>query len=168
MKKQIIIPLIFIIPFSSWSQKTIKTETPCTEEVLFKTPGRWLNTSSGYYINNAGLNFQSNQMKEVTKRVDAIHELMVKIYPQPLAVDAAWYPTLAYGSFAEQITYGRNSHGASDYTVVKKSQLQHSVMCAVFFPHGCKGDSPNEIWPDTRAKQPPGSPFLQIRLKLPP
>ena len=147
LKKYFIIIFLFSSQSSSWSQKTIKTETPCTEEILFKTPGRWLNTSSGYYINNDGLNFQSNQIKEVTKRVDAIHELMVKIYPQPLAVDAAWYPTLAYGSFAEQITYGRNSHGALDYTVVKKKPVAAFGYVCGFFPHGCKGDNPNEIWP---------------------
>ena len=43
------VPLPLIIPRVKSSSKT---EIPCTDEVLSQTPGRWLNTSSGYYINN--------------------------------------------------------------------------------------------------------------------
>jgi hypothetical protein len=51
MKKQIIIFFLLAFQLQSWSQTTIKTSTPCSDEVLFKTPGRWLNSSSGYYMN---------------------------------------------------------------------------------------------------------------------
>src|SRR5678816_698833 len=95
MKKHVFIICLCFNLCSAQSQKFVKTETACTDGVLFKTPGRWLNTSSNYYINNDGLNLQSNQIKEVTNRVDAIHELIAKIYTQPMGIDAAWYRTLS-------------------------------------------------------------------------
>src|SRR4030095_11832922 len=145
-KKIFTILLAFITCLSLLSQNTIKTTSPCIDEVLFKTPGRWLNTSTNYYINNDRLNFQSNQIKEVTKRVDAIHELIAKTYPQPMALDAAWYRKLSYGSFAEQITYGRNSYGALDYAAVKKKPVAAFGYVCGFFPYFCNQSNPKEIW----------------------
>jgi hypothetical protein len=106
-----------------------------------------LNTSSGYYINNDGLNFQSNQIREVTNRVDAIYQLLQKVCPQPMGLDAAWYRTLHYGSFAEQIRFGRNSQGALDYTAIKKKPLATFGYVCGFFPYGCNRSDPKVSWP---------------------
>ena len=53
MKKQIIIFFLFLIHFSSWSQKVIKTDIPCNDELLFKTPGRWLTAYGGLLDNGS-------------------------------------------------------------------------------------------------------------------
>src|SRR4030095_2016289 len=137
MKRQVTILFLFLVSLSCWGQKFIKTETACTDEVLIKTPGRWLNTSTNYYINNDGLNLQSNQIKELSRRLDAIHEMIEKIYPQPIALDAAWYRTLNYGGFAEQITYTRNSQGALDYGVVREKPVARFGYVCGFFPYYC-------------------------------
>ncbi len=146
MKKQFTILFLLLIHLLSWAQKTIKTEKPCSDEVLVETPGRWLNTSTNYYINNDGLNFQSSQVKEVMKRVDAFHELIAKTYPKPTGLDAAWYRTLSQGSFAEQIRYSKNSQGAVEFTAIKKKPVATFGYVCGFFPYGCSSN-PNEIWP---------------------
>jgi hypothetical protein len=63
-----------------------------------------------------------------------------------MALDAAWYRKLTYGSFAEQITYGRNSYGALDYTAVKKKPVAAFGYVCGFFPYFCNQSNPKEIW----------------------
>jgi hypothetical protein len=145
MKRQATILFLFLVSLSCLGQKFIKTETPCAEEVLFKTPGRWLNTSSNYYINNDGLNLQSNQIKEVTNRVDAIHELIAKIYTQPMGIDAAWYRTLSAVGFAEQFRIGRDNQGRLEYNPIKKKTGAAFGYVCGFFPYACSNTA-HEIW----------------------
>ena len=72
MKKQIIILLLFIIQFSSWSQvRTIKTTTPCTDEVLYKTPGKWIRGYDFWKADHVA--FNQSQQQEVINRLNKIH-----------------------------------------------------------------------------------------------
>ena len=85
MKKQITIFLLIIIHLSAWSQKTIPTDGPCNKAMAEKAKGRW--------IKNADNLFTTTQQPEVFKRLDAIHQLVLKIYPEPTGVDAVWHRT---------------------------------------------------------------------------
>ena len=45
MKKQIFILLLFILHFSSWSQKSITTDGPCTDAMAMQAKGKWIKTT---------------------------------------------------------------------------------------------------------------------------
>jgi hypothetical protein len=147
MKKQITILFLFIIQLSSWSQKTIKTEIPCTDAVLFKTPGRWL--MAGGLLDNGSEYIPLNkaQVKETTKRMDAVHQFILGIYPQPMGLDAAWHHTIGRSSFGEQVNYVKNSRGNPERVALQEKPVATFGYVCGFFRHYCNPHDPKEIWP---------------------
>ena len=143
MKKQIIIFLFFTIHFSSWSQNTIKTTTPCSDEVLFKTPGRWLKDALLDY--SEGLNLTSTQKKEILNRLDAIHQMMLGLYPHPMALDAAWHHSIGYSTFAEQVKYEPNNQGIINRVALKEKPVASFIYSSAFFRYDCNPNKANEI-----------------------
>src|SRR5215212_1829226 len=86
MKKQLtILILLFFNCLSAWSQTFVKTTTPCNDELLKKTPGRWLEPGKSF-----SAKVSPQQQKEIQTRLDAIHQLLFNIYPSPVALDAKW------------------------------------------------------------------------------
>ena len=146
MKQQVVIILFLVIHFSSWSQKTIKTNVPCSDEVLFKTPGKWFISYGGMLDNGSEyIPFTKAQVKETTTRMDDVRDMMIKIYPQPMGVDAAWYHSIGRGSFGEQVKYVKNGDRWDREALVEKPVAAYGFVCG-FFRHGCNGSNPNEIW----------------------
>ena len=74
MKKQITLLFLLLIHLSAWSQKTIPTDGPCTNAMAEKAKGRWIKAADNLHT--------TTHQAEVFKRVDAIHELVLKIYPE--------------------------------------------------------------------------------------
>ena len=83
MTKQIIILLILTIQYSSWGQKSIVTDGHCTDAMAHEIKGRWIQTS-----NNG-----SHNSKETNNRLNEIHDMVLKMYPQPKGLDAVWHRT---------------------------------------------------------------------------
>lgn len=85
MKKNLTILLLFLfICTSAWSQgKYIKTTTPCDNELLKKTPGRWMPISKGL-----DAKVSKSQGQEIVNRLNVIHQWVHNIYPSPMAFDA--------------------------------------------------------------------------------
>ena len=145
MKINFIILVSLIIPFSSWSQgRTIKTTTPCDDEVLFKTPGQWFKYTDVWQVDH--IKFNSSQQQEVVKRVDKISEMIKKIYPEPMGVDAAWKRTLGYSTFGDQVTYIRIDQFTLDRKVLVEKPVANFGFVSGFFRHFCATDNVNEIW----------------------
>src|SRR6266498_4537844 len=156
MKKQLtLLILLFFNCMFAWSQKTIKTETPCTDEVLFKTPGRWLTAYGGLLDNGsayAGLN--KSQVKEGTNRMDAVHQTLLKLYPEPMAIDAEWHHTVGKSSFGEQVKWVKNSQGVLNMETIKEKPVAvFSYNCA-FFRYYCNPNNAHEIWPGSPGETP--------------
>ena len=148
MKKEIIILFVLILHLCSWSQKTIKTSIPCDDNVLFKTHGRWLTAHGGLLdLGSEHLGFNKTQVKEVTTRMDAVHQLMLKIYPQPMAIDAEWHHTIGYGTFGEQVKFVKNSQGILNIEAVKVKPVARFGYVCGFFRYYCNPNNSNEIWP---------------------
>jgi hypothetical protein len=143
MKKQIIILLLLIIHFPSWSQNVIKSSTPCNDDVLYKTPGRWFKYTDVWQVDHIA--FNKSQQQEITNRVDKIHAMMQKIYPEPIGLDVAWKRTLGYSTFADQVTYERTSEFSLDRKVIVENPVASFGYVAGFFRHFC-GKDPHEIW----------------------
>ena len=104
MKKQIIIFLLLILHLSSWSQKSITTDGPCTDAMAMQAKGKWIKTTHE----------QASKSKEVNNILDEIHNMVMKIYPQPTGVDVAWHTTEGisyFGSKQKSYPYPDGSPG---------------------------------------------------------
>lgn len=146
MKKYIITFCLFLIQFSSWGQgRAIKSPTPCDDEVLYKTPGRWFKGANVWQTDHIG--FNKAQQQEVLNRMDAVHQMMLAIYPQPLGVDVAWHHTLGYSTFGDQVTYIRTDPFSLDRKTVVEKPVASFGYVAGFFRHFCSTKDPLEIWP---------------------
>ena len=145
MKEQIIIFFLLVSHFSSWSQNVIKTSTPCTDEVLFKTPGRWLKAYNGLLDYSESLHLTGIQKKEILNRLDAIHQMMLGLYRQPMALDAAWHHSINHGTFAEQVKYEPNSQGVLDRVALEEKPVAVFNYTSGFLRHYCNPNNTNEI-----------------------
>lgn len=148
MKKQIIIFFFSAIHFLAWGQDTknpIKTSTPCKNEVLFNTAGRWIKGA----LNDLGSEYiplNPTQIKEVTHRIESIHKLMFSIYPEPLGIDAVWNPVLGRSSFAEQVKYVRNSQNILNREAIVEKPVASFYYRNGFFRYYCNPNNEFEIW----------------------
>lgn len=78
--------------------------------------------------------------------MNAVRDMLMKIYSEPIGVDAAWHHSIGRGSFAEQVRYVTNSQGISNpEALVDKPVASYGFFCG-FFRHICNGQNPNEIW----------------------
>ena len=142
MKKQIIILFFFIIQVPSWSQKLIKTNGPCTQEKCWKANGKWI--KSGDDI-SPYLNFSKPQQQEALKRLNAVHDLLLKIYPEPTGVDAVWGTSLGNGHFGSLAKYSVNSDGQIRFDYLKEV-LTPSLKWGCGFPgYYCANDKENTM-----------------------
>lgn len=100
MKKQLtLLPLLLFTGIFVNSQgNLIKTDTPCDNELLKKTPGEWMKTGHVY---NPTLTKQ--HLQEMEKRLNTIHRWAQNIYPSPMAFDAVNTYSASYDDFASQI-----------------------------------------------------------------
>jgi hypothetical protein len=146
MKKGILLISLFIAHQSSFTQNKIKTTTPCSDEVLFKTPGRWLKAYNGLLDYSEGLGLTSAQKKAILNRLDTIHQMMLEIYPEPMALDAAWHHSIGYSTFAEQVNYEPNSQGTLNRVALKEKPVASFSYTSGFFRHYCNPNNSTEIW----------------------
>src|SRR5688572_15335855 len=148
MKKQITIFFILIIYLSSWSQNTIKTTTPCNNDVLFKTPGKWFTNYGGMLDNGSEyIPFNKAQVNETVTRMNAVRDILMKIYPEPMGVDAAWHHSIGRGSFGEQVKYVKNSQGEQSPEAKKEKPVAVFGFVCGFFRYMCNPKNAHEIWP---------------------
>jgi hypothetical protein len=85
MKKLLTILLLFFFNCTFFFGQTwMKTDIPCSKELLLKTPGAWLGVGKGY---SAKLTKQ--ELLQVESRLNTIHEWVRAIHPSPMAFDAS-------------------------------------------------------------------------------
>jgi hypothetical protein len=145
MKKKFFLFFFLLTQFSSRGQHAIKTTTSCSDEVLFKTAGKWF---TGGMLDNGSeyIPFNKAQVKETATRMDKVREMLFKIYPEPMGVDIEWHHTIGRGSFGEQVKYVKNSHGILNReALVEKPIASYGFVCG-FFRHYCNPHDPKEIW----------------------
>ena len=146
MKSHILTFLFLLVHLTSWNQKAIKTETPCSDQVLFKTPGKWFTDYGGLLDNGSEyIPLKRAQVNETIKRMNAVRDMLVKLYPEPMGVDPAWHHSIGRGSFAEQVKYVQRGDRFDREALIEKSVASYGFFCG-FFRHICNGQNPNEIW----------------------
>jgi len=145
MKKRILILFFLFICFSSRSQHFIKSTVPCNDALMQKIPGRWIKDKDNVYAPN----LNKTQIQEMLNRLNQIQELVLKTYPTPVGVDAAWRPQVGEELFASQIKFSKTSSGDSKYDFVNSIPVGYSSYTSGFFAYYC-GRNPYEIrtgWP---------------------
>ena len=143
MKKAFIILSVCFTQFSLRSQTIFKTAIPCSDSVLFNTPGRWFKGTNVWQTDHIA--FNRAQQQEVLARMDSVHKMMLNIYRQPLGVDVAWNHTLGYSTFGDQVTYVRTDQFTLDRKTLVEKPVASFGYVAGFFRHFC-GKHENEIW----------------------
>ena len=140
VKKQLIILLLLVISYSSRSQNII-TSTPCNDALLQKTPGRWVKQNDLLYATG----IFKQQQAEVLKRLDAIHQLVLNTYPEPVGVDAAWHRGTGNGLFGASVKYRTNTGGIT-FDLEKGTPIATYNYTAGFFRYNCNPNNKNEMW----------------------
>lgn len=89
--------------------------------------------------------FNKAQVNETVTRMNVVRDMLMKIFPEPMGVDAAWHHSIGYGSFGEQVRYVKNNQDVwNREAIIKKPVASYGFVCG-FFKHGCNRSNPNEI-----------------------
>ena len=149
MKKQItILILLFLIHLSSWSQNTIPTKTPCTSAMAYNEKGRWIKRADNL--------FTTTSQAEVFKRLDAMHQMVLEVYPEPVGVDAAWHRTNRNQFFANQVRIDQTPDGVMRRNEVNGIPVATYYYYAGFFSYFCDDSKTNTMrrgWPGEASSQ---------------
>ncbi len=140
MKKQIIIFLFLVIHCSSWSQKPIPTDGPCTDAMIQKVKGKWVKS---YDLGESNSAKYKDQQPEAYKRLDTIHNMMVKIYPQPIGIDAVWHRAIGISYFGTKRKY--NGDKVSSFEYLNLPHFSKYYYNCLFFAYYCGNG--NFMWP---------------------
>lgn len=108
MKIKITAAIIFFFLLSPvvWCQgRLVKTTSPCNDELLKKTPGRWMPMGHRFYAN-----ITKPQEQEIVNRLTMIHQLAFNVLPAPIAFDALpFFSSSSDYRFASLLTINRSS-----------------------------------------------------------
>ena len=140
MKKQIF--LFFLLLFNctfAWSQKFIKTSTPCDDELLLKTPGAWLAASKRYSTKTT-----QQELQQIENRLNTIRQWTQNIYPKPMAFDAVNTYYASDANFASQIKIQQTQVGFRNSFINGIPTILYSYYVK-FCRYGCNARTPNEI-----------------------
>ena len=140
MKKQIAIICLLLNSVFAWSQNFVKISAPCTDELVQKTPGRWINVEDNIYapeLNKA-------QLPEIAKRLDNIQQFVLKTYSTPIGVDAVWQRIVNDGLFCLQLKFSKTSEGELKYDIVNGIPVASYYYSCGFFRYSCSSE-PNQM-----------------------
>ena len=140
MKKQITIICLLLNSVFARSQNFVKMSSPCTDALMQKTPGRWINVKDNIYapeLNKA-------QLPEIAKRLDNIQKFVLKTYPTPIGVDAVWQRIVNDEFFCSQLKFSNTSEGELKYDIVNGIPVASYYYSSGFFRYSC-GSEPNQM-----------------------
>ena len=142
MKTQIIFLFLLIVHCSSWSQNGMPTDGPCTNDMLLKVKGKWIKSSDLGESNSP--NYKAQQ-QEAYKRLDEIHNMVLKIYPQPIAVDAVWHRSIGLSYFGTGRKYYTNRDDVLTFDYSNLPSFTRYYYRCGFFAYYCGNG--NFMWP---------------------
>ena len=137
MKKQFILLLVITIPSSLWSQKSIPTAVPCTDAMAHNAKGKWIKA------NDLG----SYNSKETNSRLDEIHAMILRIYPQPTGVDAVWHRAAGVSYFASKRNYYQTSDRGLTFDYANLPHFTYYYYNVGFFRYQCEYGKNNSMLP---------------------
>ncbi|HET6766366.1 MAG TPA: hypothetical protein VFH08_03170 [Chitinophagaceae bacterium] len=140
MKKHLtILLLLFLNCTFAWSQKFIKTSSPCDDELLLKTPGAWLAASKRYSTKT-----NQQELQQIENRLNTIRQWTQNIYPKPVAFDAVNTYYASDANFASQIKIQQTQVGFRNSFINGIPTILYSYYVK-FCRYGCSSRTPNTI-----------------------
>jgi len=140
MKKKIsFLLLLSFLHLSSWSQKSIKTNGACTDSVAVQAKGRWMKDP----IFDRG----STNNAETNKRIDAIHNLVLRTYSQPAGVDAAWNRATGVSYFGAKRKYHSAISGSPTFDYSNLPHFFQYYYNVGLFGYHCEYGKTNSLLP---------------------
>ena len=135
MKKQIPILLLLVLHFSSRSQTTIPTDGPCTDAMVMQVKGKWIKYQD------------PPTSKEVDNILNELHNMVIKIYPQPTGVDAAWGKNEGKSDFGAKRKFSTRPDGSTTYEDIEPPHFRKYDYRCGFFPYTCDVYNKNRMLP---------------------
>jgi len=137
MKKQFIILFLFSLQASAQNPHfpKVKISVPCNDEFINNYKGKWLihePVSAPDYHD------------EAMRRLNAMNDLIRKIYPQPTGGDAGWSAAFAKTSFADEVKFIPVKDRDPEETKTKLNPVYRYNYTCGLSPWVCTGN-PNEI-----------------------
>lgn len=137
MKKQLVLLFLLSICMLSYSQTKNFIKKPCTDEIAQKADGRWMKTTD----------LGSTNSKECIDRLDAIHELILKIYPEPKGVDAVWHRSEGVSYFGSKRKYFKDNNGYLTFDYMNTPHFLQFSYTAGFFRYQCEYGKTHSLIP---------------------
>jgi len=125
--------LFFSIPLLSWCQNTASTTSPCTDALAQTIKGKWMKL-----YDNAG-NITPVQKQEAYKRLDIIHNILLKIYPDPVGIDIRESRSAGIAYFGSTRKYRFTEDNELTFDYVKLLPIKSYSYFANCTPHYCAG-----------------------------
>ncbi|HEU4859173.1 MAG TPA: hypothetical protein VFT15_05020 [Chitinophagaceae bacterium] len=139
MKKQFFILLLLIIHLLSIGQgdNNIKTELPCTDAMAQDVKGKWIQTANNGTYNT----------KETNSRLDEIHNMILKMYPQPTGMDIVWHRTAGMSYFGSKHKYYKTNDDRLTFDYLNLPHFTYYYYNAGFFNYQCEYGKTNSLMP---------------------
>lgn len=131
MKKQIILLFPLSASLLSFSQNTSSKKESCTDAIAQNTKGRWV---PNY---DMATSVTKTQKQESYKRLDAVHNILLKMFPQPIGVDVRVNRSASYGYYGTTRKYKLTQDDRLDFDYLKKIPILTFSYFANFSPHYC-------------------------------
>jgi hypothetical protein len=81
----------------------------CNDETIMHIKGSWKRKSDAGVKPNGG--FPNDQLQQVSSRIDKMEKLLQAAYPEPMGIEAGWYPMIGGGVLVKDgpVPYGLQS-----------------------------------------------------------
>lgn len=144
MNQQIIIFLLFTTQLCAQNRDPnphfpkLKISVPCTQEFLENYKGKWL--TPNHTFNHVSTSYSQGAMS----RINQIHGIIKKIYPQPIGSDAYWmggYSKIDFAFTVKYVTEGDRTQ--REY--LQRRQVEGWSYHTILFAWICS-ENKNEIW----------------------
>ncbi len=119
MKKQIII-LLLILTTASY---LYAQDTPCNDNVIMNTKGKWIRPKTNPYIPTDKTNFTKTQELAIAARMEEMYKMMLKVIPVPMGLDGDWKYRNYDDRFASKVKYITTPDGQVQMEFVKLNHL---------------------------------------------
>ena len=130
MKRSALIILLAYCNLFCFCQNSISTDGTCTDAMAQNAIGRWIKSAD---IGSTGI-----RTNEAYSKLDEIHNMLLKIIPQPTGVDAVWHRAVGISYFGSKKQSKRKTADGED--VFEAVSLPHVIMyryVSGFFAYRC-------------------------------
>lgn len=123
--------MLTLFRVSSKGQKTITTDAPCTDAMVQNEKGRWV---PHYDLANSVTKIQK---QETYNRLDVLHNILLKMFPQPVGVDVRVNRSASSGYFGATRKYRYTPDDRLTFDYLKIIPVLSFSYFANFTPHYC-------------------------------